>query len=163
MNALMRSSMKVTKVLTLAATVALASPGAIAAEGAKALEGTWEIVVTVRDCATGAAFRSFPRMVTFHKGGTLSEFAAGGIAAMPATRAPGHGAWEYLGNASFAYSVKFLRLTPFGGPDGNIAETRMVEMGPSGDSFSADGVATITLANGVQIPACATEAGTRLY
>jgi len=163
MNKLCKHISASARAVPLLAAAALTWPVSATAQGAKALEGTWEAIATIRDCTSGAAIRSVPRMITFAKGGTLSEYTAAGTATMPVSRAPGHGAWEYLGNASFSYSVKFMRLTSYGGPDGSISETRTLEVSPTGDSYSADGVSVITLGNGVQIPACATEAGTRLY
>ncbi|PKM08314.1 MAG: hypothetical protein CVV14_04855 [Gammaproteobacteria bacterium HGW-Gammaproteobacteria-4] len=134
------------------------------ARGAKALEGTWDITATIRDCVTGAEIRSIPRMITFAKGGTLFESAAGGTALFPVTRAVGHGAWEYRGQHTFAYSLKFMRLTSFGGPDGFIQESRMLQVDSSGDSFAADGTSHIFFANGTVSPLiCTSEAGTRLF
>lgn len=161
MHALIKGTISATRILPWLAVAALSWPVAASADGAKSLEGTWDITVTLRNCQSGAAIRSFPRMVTFAKGGTLSEFSAAGLEAAPVARAPGHGAWEYLGDSWFAYSLKFLRLTAAGGPDGFISEVRELEV--NGDSFAADGSAVITLANGVTFPACATEVGTRLY
>lgn len=139
-------------------------PIAANAQGSKALEGAWEVAVTLRDCASGASIRSFPRMITFHKGGTLTEWTAAGTDAAPVTRGVGQGAWEYLGNQQFTYSLKFLRLTAFGGPDGFIRELRTLNVDPSGLQYDADGIAHITLANGFVVgPICATEIGTRLF
>jgi hypothetical protein len=140
-------------------------PATVNAQGAKTLEGTWDVAVTLRNCATGDPIRPpFPRMITFHKGGTLSEFGAAGTEAMPVARAPGHGSWEYLGDGGFSYSVTFLRLTTSGGPDGSISEVRILDVDPSGDDYTADGVAVITFANGTQSPQlCATEVGTKRY
>lgn len=143
---------------------ALFWPVMASAQGAKALEGTWDVEVTLRDCATDAIIRSFPRMITFHKGGTLSEWSAAGTEAVPVARGVGQGEWSYLGEQAFAYSLKFLRLTSKGGPDGFISEQRVLEVDASSDSYVADGVAHITLANDVVVgPLCATEAGTKLF
>lgn len=164
MNTLIKHTTVTNIILPLLAAAALNWPIAASAQGAKALEGTWDVAVTLRNCQTGDAIRSFPRMITFAKGGTLSEFAAAGSDAMPVVRAPGHGAWAYLGDSLFTYSVKFMRLTASGAPDGSISEVRDVEMDSAGASFTADGRAVITFANGAQSPVlCATEAGTRLF
>ncbi|MGK2925631.1 MAG: hypothetical protein ACSLE2_08410 [Lysobacterales bacterium] len=164
MNTKIKHTTVTTLILPLLASAALAWPIAASAGGAKALEGTWDVTVTMRNCQTGDAIRSFPRMLTFAKGGTLSEYAAAGTDAMPVARAPGHGAWAFLGDSLFTYSVKFMRLTASGAPDGFISEVRDVAMDHSGDSFTADGRAVITFVNGAQSPVfCATEAGTRLF
>jgi hypothetical protein len=61
------------------------------------LEGTWSMQVTVTDCA-GHTIRSFPTLVVFMAGGTLTE-ASGGTA--PALQTGGKGClepyhWQYL-------------------------------------------------------------------
>lgn len=163
MNRFIKHTIQATKFLPLIVVTSLTWPVAAGAAGVGALQGTWEVEVTIRDCSTDNPIRTVPRMITFAWGGTLSEYTAAGTASMPVARAPGHGAWEYLGKSSFTYSVKFMRLTALGEPDGNISETRLLEVSESGDSFEAEGTSLITLANGLQFPACATEVGTRLY
>lgn len=144
--------------------VALFWPPVAGAQGAKALEGTWDVTVTLRNCVTNDPIRSFPRLITFAKGGTLSEWAAGGTEIAPAVRGSGQGSWENLGDDAFTYSLKFLRLTAFGGPDGFISEVRYLNLDQSGHHFSADGVAVITFGNGATSPQlCATEAGTKIF
>lgn len=152
------------KTLPWLIVAALVWPLAANANGAKALEGTWDVTVTLRNCASNAEIRSFPRMITFHKGGSLTEWAAAGTEAVPSARGVGLGAWGYLGSQEFIYSLKFLRLTPVGAADGFIEEVRELEVSPSGQNFAADGTAHLTLANGFVIgPLCATEAGTKLF
>lgn len=166
MNTLIKNVVKTTratKMLTLLIVAVLTWPGAASAQGAKAIEGTWEVIATIRDCASGNVIRPVPRMITFAKGGTLSEYTAAGTEGMPVARSPGFGSWEYLDHASFTYSLKFMRLTAFGGQDGSISETRILDVNKSGDKFTADGSGFITLANGVKIPTCTTEEGWRLY
>jgi len=163
MNTLKKRTINAIKLLPLVAAAALIWPVAASAQGAKALEGTWEIIATIRDCASGNVIRPVPRMMTFANGGTLSEYTAAGTEAMPVARAPGFGAWEYLGDATFTYSLKFMRLTAYGGQDGSISETRVLVVNQSGDKFTADGSGFINLANGVMIPTCTTEEGWRLY
>jgi len=163
MNTLKKHTIEALSLLPLVAAAAIAWPVSASAQGAKALEGTWEVIATIRDCASGNVIRPVARVITFAKGGTLSEYTAAGTEAMPVARAPGHGAWEYLGDASFTYSLKFMRLTAFGGQDGSIEETRLLNVNQSGDHFTADGVGFINLANGVRIPTCTTEEGWRLY
>jgi hypothetical protein len=41
------------------------------------LEGTWRVQVSVKDCQTGAVQRSFPALLAFAKGGTLTQATAG--------------------------------------------------------------------------------------
>lgn len=153
------------KALLLLIAAALTWPlAANAGGGSTALEGTWDVTVTVRNCASDVAIRSFPRMVTFHKGGTLTEWAAAGTEAQPTNRSVGQGTWGFLGNREFTYSLKFLRLTPFGGPDGSVAEQYKMEVESSGLGYAAKGIAHITLGNGFVIgPLCLSEAGIKVF
>jgi hypothetical protein len=153
-----------TKVLSWLAAVAVCSPVLADGQGARSLEGTWDIVATVHDCDSGATIRSIPRMITFAMGGTLAEFTAGGTDAAPVNRGVGQGAWEYLGDGQFTYRLKFMLLTPAGGPNGFFKEVRYLEVFDEGNKFLAEGTSGITFANGVQGPQfCTTEDGTRLY
>lgn len=148
--------------LALIAAGLSATQSAHATARSKALVGTWDTTVTITDCTSGAAIRSFPRLMTFHRGGTLSEWSAAGTEAAPVVRASGQGTWEHLGGNEFAYELKFLRLTPFSGPDGSIRESRMLSVDRLNGRYNADGTANITLANGFVIgPICSTETGTK--
>lgn len=131
--------------------------------GARSLEGAWDVTVTLRNCSDGAEIRSFPRLNTFMQGGTMQETAAGGTAAQPALRSPGHGIWASAEGRSFTYSVKFLRLNADGSPAGFVRETRAVQVSPLGTGYVATGTAFIHLPNGnIFGPVCATEVGTKL-
>lgn len=159
----MKSRKLSSRALPLLAIAALTVPGVASAQGPRAIAGTWDVTITLRNCQSGDPIRSFPRLITFHRGGSVSETAAGGTAALPAARSPGQGQWEYLGRGEYGYSLKFLRLTPFGGPDGFVNETRVLELDSTHGRYFADGVAVITFGNGAQSPElCATEEGTRL-
>ena len=75
------------------------------------LEGTWFVQVTLRDCATDAQIGlPFSSLVTFHRGGTVSEstsspaFAAG-------QRTDGHGTWSSDGRNT--YSQRMVSLINF--------------------------------------------------
>ena len=70
------------------------------------LEGTWRAVVTRQDCQTGAPGPTFPALLTFDRGGTLTETTA---AFPPSQRTPGHGFWTKTGRRQFtAVSEAFL-------------------------------------------------------
>jgi hypothetical protein len=65
---------------------------------ARKLEGTWRVQVTIRDCQSGAALRTFPALLTFARGGTLTETTTG---FPPALRTPGHGFWRHTGDQTY--------------------------------------------------------------
>jgi hypothetical protein len=85
----------------VALTVVLLSASARASEAAaddRGIVGTWTVQVTLRDCASGAPLGPpINSLVTFHRGGTLSESVAS-VAFAPGQRSPGHGVWSKRGH-----------------------------------------------------------------
>jgi hypothetical protein len=71
------------------------------ANGANGLTGTWVIRVTLRNCATNAPTGSAAALVTFHRGGTISE-STGSPAFAIGQRGPAHGTWTHLGRRRYA-------------------------------------------------------------
>ena len=75
-------------------------------ESQNGLEGTWRLQVTVRDCLTHAAVRTFPALFTFAKGGALAVTTAG---QPPSLFTPGLGAWRHTeGHTYNAVSEQFV-------------------------------------------------------
>jgi hypothetical protein len=66
------------------------------------LQGTWDMQITLNDCA-GHVIRSFPTLVEFVSGGTLTE-ADGGTA--PALQTGGKGVWSHTTGHTFAFRFK---------------------------------------------------------
>lgn len=125
----------------------------------RALEGSWNAVVTIRNCQTGDAIRTFPRIITFMRGGTTQEFSAAGA---PSLRGPGQGVWSHSSERRFSYAVQFFRFNADGTFAGSVKERRTVEVSRFGSTFTATGTAEIFDANGTMIAtACATETATR--
>jgi hypothetical protein len=101
-------------VVTLAVTLmALSNKPALAdsdESGPKSLVGAWSVQVTLRNCATGAPLGPpINSLVTFHKGGTVSE-AAGSLAFAPGQRSPGHGVWTRTPGHTYGQSMVALIL-----------------------------------------------------
>jgi hypothetical protein len=84
----------------------LGSTRVVGAGDQRRLAGSWYTDVTTRDCATGAALRSFPAINTFSNGGELIDTST---VVAPSLRSPGHGTWERLGDHRFK-SVSFAFL-----------------------------------------------------
>jgi hypothetical protein len=95
-------------VLAFGAALLATSAGALRAEpaatGAAAessgLLGTWTIQVTLRDCTTNAPLGSFNSLVTFHRGGTISE-SAGSRSFAPGQRGAAQGTWARKSDGTF--------------------------------------------------------------
>jgi hypothetical protein len=75
------------------------------------LEGTWFVQVTLRDCSTDAPIGPpFGSLVTFHRGGTLSE-TTGSPAFAIGQRSDGHGTWSFEGRNT--YTQRIVNLINF--------------------------------------------------
>src|SRR5205809_2828628 len=94
----MLSSLILAFALTTSVAVTASGGGA---QGGK-LEGTWSMQITVNDCS-GHVIRSFPTLVVFMAGGTLTE-ASGGTA--PALQTGGKGVWRHTTDNTYAFRFK---------------------------------------------------------
>ena len=121
------------------------------------LQGTWRVQVTIRDCTSGAALRTFPAFLTFAEGGTLTETTTG---FPPALRTPGHGYWEHLGGRSYrAVSEAFL-FNPAGVWTGRQRLTQIIELGRHGEELNSNATNEIFDTNGnLTVTGCATATG----
>jgi len=123
------------------------------------LQGTWRVQLTVRDCQTGVALRTFPALFTFSKGGTLSVTTAGQLPALSTT---GLGVWRHTdGHAYSAVSEAFVFSTA-GAWIQTHRLTRAIEIGDNEDEFTDTVALQIFDTNGnVIVTGCATSVGSR--
>jgi hypothetical protein len=84
-----------------------------ASQSSNGIEGAWLVQVTVRNCATGRALGSFNSLVTFQRGGTMSEATSSPSFAV-GQRSPGHGVWDAQGQNT--YSQRMVALINFDTP-----------------------------------------------
>lgn len=126
------------------------------------LIGVWETTVTPRNCVTGEQLApSFIGLITFHQGGTLSEYGAN-----PATpfRTPGHGVWQrgWRGEGSYYFEFTFIPLTPAGAPVGRLAVNQTLEIARHSNTGSSSGSFRLTNTSGVVIgTGCSTSTATK--
>jgi hypothetical protein len=122
------------------------------------LEGTWNMQITVTDCS-GHVIRTFPTLVAFMAGGTLTE-ASGGTA--PALQTGGKGVWSHTTDSTYAFRFKdfsFNAQNVFTGwsiisGETTVDETGNANAGPATvEIYNASGVLLVTL--------CADAVGTR--
>jgi hypothetical protein len=120
------------------------------------IEGVWDISVTGRSCATGAAPFTGRVIHMFIDGGTFTEIAD------RANRSAGLGTWRHLGGNSYAAVHKLIEYTAAGGDNGTTVVTREIELSKNGDKFAAKATSEIFNAAGQLIgTGCATSTGTR--
>ena len=124
------------------------------------IDGTWRVQVTIRDCTSGAALRTFPAFLTFAQGGTLTETTTG---FPPSLRTPGHGFWSHLtGHGYSAVSEAFL-FNPAGVWTGRQRLTQVIEIGDQANELSSTAINEIFDTNGnLIVNGCATAVGSRM-
>ncbi len=128
----------------------------------RTLEGVWQTQITPRDCQTGVPLLPFtvPGLITYHKGGTISETAAspGG----PASRTPGHGIWNRRNRRHYDGSFVFQLFNPDGTFAGTQKVTQNLRLNASGNRWNDNATFQILDANdNVIVCGCATAVGTR--
>ena len=124
------------------------------------LEGTWRVQVIQRNCQTGAELRTFPAMLTFAQGGTLT----GTTTAFPvALRSPDHGVWNYNGHRSYRAVSEAFVFSPAGAWVSTQRITQAIQVGPGQDNFTSDATVEFfdTLGNTTST-GCATAVATRM-
>ena len=104
-----------------------------------ALVGVWRNTITLRNCQTGNQIATFQGLLTFHEGGTMSEF--GGI--NPVLRSPGHGVWQASNPFHPTFAFTHLRFNA----DGTFAGTQRirstVSLGLDGNAFQSTATAEV--------------------
>jgi hypothetical protein len=156
--------MHLVPVFALAVMLLLTTSGLGAQEGnsesqAGQLEGMWRLQITVRDCQTGAAQRTFPALFAFAKGGTLTETSAG---VSPALSTPGYGVWRHTDGHSYSAVVEAFVFNPAGAWIQTHRLTRAIELDRDADEFTDTVKLEIFNTSGnLIVTACATSVARR--
>ena len=153
--------------LTLALLSAVCIPQLSAAgQGEnKGLEGTWRVQITIRNCQTGDAVRTFPALSTFAKGGTLNTVTAG---SSPARVSADYGVWRHTGGHAYSAVSDALVFGPAGEWVGTQKVQRAIEIGEDPDELTATVSAQFIGPDGNPIPGfpptpiCSTAVGRRM-
>ena len=96
------------------------------------LEGAWRLQVTVRDCNTGQALRTFPAVFTFSKGGTATVITAGQL---PSLATPGLGVWRHTQDHNYSAVTDAFVFSPAGMWIQTHRLTRAIQVSIDADSF----------------------------
>lgn len=73
---------------------------------AQPLEGSWMFQISLQDCATHTAIGApFFSLLTFNRGGTVTETTANPAFVPPTVRGPGHGIWRHDGRRGYGYEA----------------------------------------------------------
>jgi hypothetical protein len=138
--------------LAVAATV----PGEATHE--RKLDGTWEMQITLTDCA-GHVIRSFPSLIEFVAGGTVVESNAGTPQAL---KTPGEGVWHHTNDHNYAFRFKFFTFNTSNVFTGWTIITGETTVDRTGDANSGTATVKVYDPNGnLLVTLCADTAGTR--
>jgi len=124
------------------------------------LQGAWRLQLTVRDCNTGQALRTFPAVFTFAKGGTATVITAGQLPSLATT---GLGAWRHAQGHNYSAVTDAFVFSPAGVWIQTHRLTRTIEVSIDGDAFTDTVALEIFDTNGnLIVTGCATSVASRL-
>jgi len=128
-------------------------------ESQNGLQGTWRVQLTVRDCQTGQALRTFPALVAFAKGGTLTFTTAGQFQAIAT---PGVGVWRHIDGHTYSAVAEVFIFSLAGAWIQTHRLTRQIEIDNDANQFTETVKLQIFDTTGNQIATgCATGTATR--
>ena len=123
------------------------------------LQGTWRLQVTVRDCQTGQALRTFPALFAFAKGGTLTVTTAGQL---PSLSTPGLGVWRHRDGHTYSAVSEAFVFSPAGAWTQTHRLTRVIEIGNDANEFTDTVALQIFDTNGnLIVTGCGTSVASR--
>jgi hypothetical protein len=122
------------------------------------LQGTWNMQITSTDCA-GHVLRSFPTLVVFMAGGTLTE-ASGGTA--PALQTGGKGVWRHTIDSTYAFRFKDFTFNSSYVLTGWVIISGETTVDETGNTNAGPATVEVYDANGnLLVTLCADAVGTR--
>jgi len=122
------------------------------------LQGTWEMQITLTDCA-GHVIRSFPSLIEYAAGGTVVESNAGTPQAL---KTPGEGVWSHTTNNNYAFRFKFFTFDTQNIFTGWTIIAGTTTVNPTGDTNAGSATVKVYNTSGVLLVSlCAETAGTR--
>jgi hypothetical protein len=127
--------------------------------GRRPLEGTWKVMITVRNCQTGAPFGPpFPAMATFADGTVITSDSS----IPPSRRSLGHGVWSHSNGRTYSAVIEAFLFDANGAFSGRQRFQQSIEL-TGRDTFEATVAAEITNASEVVVGrGCATSSAERL-
>ncbi len=123
------------------------------------LEGTWDAQVTIRNCQTGAAIRTFASVGTFMSGGTMLDSTSG----IPQSlKTPGHGVWSHAGGNTYRFKFKSFSFDANGNFTGWTIINHEANLSRRTDEYESAGTAEVYAPNGnLLFTGCSTTTATR--
>ena len=128
----------------------------------QSLIGSWDVLVTARDCETGAPIPFipvFPAHMTYAQGGTMQETDLGGPGLV---RLPGHGVWRHQVGRQYNAAFRFLNFAPDRTFVGSNVVRSSISLSLGGDEYASTDTLEILNADGQVVETgCATTVATR--
>jgi hypothetical protein len=122
------------------------------------LQGTWEMQITLTDCA-GHVIRSFPSLIEFAAGGTVVESNAGTPQAL---KTPGEGVWSHTTDNAYAFRFKFFTFDTSNVFTGWTIIAGTTSVDATGNANAGSATVKVYDPNGnLLVTLCADTAGTR--
>ena len=126
---------------------------------ARRLVGTWNVQVTIRNCQTGAAIRTFASLGIFMSGGTLLDSTSGTPQAL---KTPGQGVWSHAGGNAYRFKFKSFSFDASGTFTGWTIIQHDAELNHRADEYESAGTAKVYSPNGsLLFTGCSTTTATR--
>ncbi|MGD9564056.1 MAG: hypothetical protein AB7F88_17395 [Pyrinomonadaceae bacterium] len=124
------------------------------------LTGTWDTVVTIRVCATGAPITSFQSVGSFNRGGTFSGITSG---QPPTVRTSERGVWTHVARNSYRFRFKAYLYNPDAVAIGYQIVTQDLELDRRALNWSSEGTSeTFTMDGILTGSGCSTATGSRM-
>jgi hypothetical protein len=144
-------------VLGFGLTAMAQSGGAWSPDG---LEGTWRAQLTISDCQTGVALRTFPAVFAFAKGGTLTVTTAGQL---PSLSTPGLGVWKHLHGHTYRAVSEAFFFSSAGAWTSTQRLTRVIEVASDEKEYTDTVALKIFDTNGnLIVTGCGTTVASRM-
>ena len=125
------------------------------------LQGTWEMQITLTDCA-GHVIRSFPSLIEYAAGGTMMESNGGTPQAL---KTPGEGVWRQTSQTTdntYAFRFKFFTFNSLNVFTGWTIIAGETTVDSTGNANTGSAAVKVYAPNGVLLATvCAETAGTR--
>ncbi len=127
--------------------------------GGGRLEGTWDAQVTIRNCQTGAAIRTFASIGTFMSGGTALDSTSG----IPqARKTPGQGVWSHVSGNTYRLKLKSFSFDASDNFTGWTIINHEANLNRRADAYESAGTAEVYDPNGnLLFTGCSTTTATR--
>ncbi|MEO7673001.1 MAG: hypothetical protein ABIU09_02860, partial [Pyrinomonadaceae bacterium] len=117
------------------------------------------VQVTIRNCQTGAAIRTFPSVGTFMSGGTTLDSTSG---VPQALKTPGQGVWSHVGGNTYRFKFKSFSFDAANNFTGWTIIQHQANLDHSGDQYESGGTAEVYAPNGsLLFTGCSTTTATR--